>query len=205
MDADKAAAELKVIRRLMQRPVRYSTMSGLSGIFAGCAALAGVLADSLVTSRYASDPAKAVKINMGVWAGVFLAAFASAVILTRLREVKQGMPFWSDIKRRILLTILPPFVAGAGLALAIVYRASIGEGPDMWGLIPAVWMLFYGVALWQLGMFSPIEVRLLGVAFVLAGLAAAALLHACPYWTLGATFGGFHIVYGIAVCIRHGG
>jgi hypothetical protein len=205
MDADKAAEELKVIRRLMQRPVRYSTMSGLSGILAGCAALAGVLADRAVTGCYAADVTKAVQINMGVWAGVFLAAFAATVILTRLREIKQGMPFWSDIKRRILLTILPPFVAGAGLTLAIACRWWVGDGPNMWGLIPAVWMLFYGLALWQVGLFSPVEVRLLGVAFILAGLVAAAFLQAHPYWTLGATFGGFEIVYGIAVRIRHGG
>ena len=40
----------------------------------------------------------------------------------------------------------------------------------------AVWMLFHRVALRPLGMFSPIEVCLLGVAFVRAGPAAVALL-----------------------------
>jgi len=203
MDTEKAAEELRVIRQLMERPVRCSTMSGLSGILAGCAALAGVLADWHVSRTY--SPYRAVKINMAVWAGVFAVAFVAAIVLTRLREVKRGMPSWSRVKRRILVTILPPFVAGVGLTAAIAYRWWIGQGPNMWGLIPAVWMLFYGLALWQVGLFSPVEVRLLGVLFLLAGLATAALFHSHPYWSLGVTFGGFHIVYGVVVWIRHGG
>ncbi len=34
MDSDRAAQEIRIIRQLMERPVRYSTMSGLSGILA---------------------------------------------------------------------------------------------------------------------------------------------------------------------------
>lgn len=205
MDADKAARELQVIRELMQRPVRYSTMSGLSGILAGLAALTGVLIDRILSVRLVHDPVRAVEINMGVWAGVFVLAFTAAVLLTRIRERRQGMPFWSDVKKRILLTILPPFVAAVGLTLVVVYRAWAQGGSTAWGLIPAIWMLFYGVALWQVGLFSPVEVRLLGAAFILAGLAAGAFLQGCPYLALGATFGGFQIVYGIIVWIRHGG
>ncbi|HOF17991.1 MAG TPA: hypothetical protein PK082_03715 [Phycisphaerae bacterium] len=211
MDADKASAELTVIRQLMERPLRYSTMSGVSGILAGLAALAGVLADWLISQAF--EPAQAVFINALVWAGVFVAAFAAVTTLTRLREKRRGMPFWSSVKKRILLTILPPFVAGVGLTAVIVMRWYYGIGPNEWGLIPAVWMAFYGVALWQVGDFSPIELRLLGAAFVLSALPAAMFQFTlpglpagtAPYWTLGVTFGGYHIVYGVAVWARHGG
>ena len=57
------------------------------------------------------------------------------------------------------------------------------------GADPAIWMLFYGVALWQLGEFSPVEVRLLGVVFLAAGLVSAGFFQASPYWALGLTFG----------------
>ena len=49
---------------------------------------------------------------------------------------------------------------------------------------------------------------------LLAGLVAACCFQytipgltpgTAPYWTLGITFGGFHIVYGTIVWIRHGG
>jgi hypothetical protein len=205
MNADKAARELKVIRQLMERPVRYSTMSGLSGILAGLAALGGLAADWAISSAWQDTPRMAMKINVLVWAGVLAVAFAGAVICTRLRERRQNMPFWSGVKKRILLTILPPFVAGVGLTLIIAYRWHTGWGPNEWGLIPAIWMLFYGLALWQVGLLSPVEVRLMGAAFLACGLAAALWFQPYPYWSLGVTFGGFHIVYGLAVWVRHGG
>jgi len=203
MNENRAGEELKVIRQLMERPIRFSTMSGLSGILAGCAALAGLAVDWLVSHRF--DASTAVWINLGVWAGVFAVAFLCAVVLTRLRERGRNMPFWSSVKRRILLTILPPFVAGVGLTAAIAFRWHQGIGPNQWGLIPALWMLFYGVALWQVGAFSVPDVRVLGAAFLLAGLVCAGFSQDCPYWSLGITFGGFHIVYGILVWLRHGG
>ena len=212
MDAEKASAELKVIRQLMERPVRYSTQSGLAGIIAGLAALAGVFADAAVCG--ACRPVAAMWINVAVWAGVFLVAFAGVTVLTRLRERARGMPFWSAAKTRILRAILPPFVAGVGLTAAVMYRWYGGIGPNQWGLIPPIWMLFYGVALWQVGEFAVGEVRLLGTAFIAAGLLAGAFFQytipgtepgTAGYWTLGITFGGFHLIYGAVVWIRHGG
>ena len=212
MDAKKAGEQLKVIRQLMERPVRYSTQSGLSGILAGLATLVGIFIDQYVCE--AADPVLAIWINAAVWSGVFITAFAAVVILTRLRERQKDMPFWSPVKMRILRTILPPFVAGIGLTAAIVYRWLVKDGPNQFGLIPALWMTFYGVALWQIGEFAVGELRLLGTAFILAGLVTAALLQytipglaegTAAYWTLGVTFGGFHIVYGTIVWIRHGG
>ena len=203
MDADKAAAELRVIRQLMERPVRYSTQSGLAAVLAGAAALAGLAADWYFWRRH--GPAEAMWINLGVWTAVFVVAFLGAVVLTRIRERRRGMPFWSSIKKRLLLTILPPFVAAVGLTAAIMYRWYFGVGPNMWGLIPAVWMLFYGVACWQVGLFGAAELRVMGAAFVAAGLVAGAFFHLHPYMALGLTFGGLHIVYGVIVWIRHGG
>jgi len=206
MDPDKAAEHLKVIRQLMERPVRCSTLSGLSAILAGCAALGGLALDHHFSTRY--DAVTAFWINLVVWLAVFAAACAAVTTLTYLREHREGLPFWSAAKRRGLMTIVPPFAAGAGLTLAVVYRWYLGIEPNQWGqwgLIPAVWMLFYGVACWEVGEFSNREIRFLGAAFILAGLAAGAFCQPHPYWAMGITFGGFHIVYGIIVWIRHGG
>lgn len=212
MDPEKAASELKVIRELMERPIRYSTMSGLSGIWAGLVALAGVAADDWVCGQFIDfnqyDRAaaeRAMWANLGIWVAVLIVAATGVLVLTRLREKKQGMPTWSNIKKRIALTLVPAVVGGIGLTLVIVARWYCEVPPNEWGLIPVIWMLFYGGAMWQLGEFSPVEVRVLGAAFLLAGLVTAAVFQDCPYWAMGITFGGFHIVYGIVVWIRHGG
>jgi hypothetical protein len=220
MDADRAANELKVIRQLMERPVRYSTMSGLSGILAGLITLCGLTADAMICDRYGED-SRTMWLNLIVWSCVFMVALAGTLGLTRIRELRQGMPFWSPIKTRILKTILPLFVGGAGLTAAILYRwytatiLHVGHAPNQFGLIPAIWMVFYGIACWQVGEFSIGEMRVMGAAFVLAGLVTGAFFqfqvpfggcyNYAPYWTLGITFGGFHIIYGLVVWIRHGG
>lgn len=215
MDAHKAADELKVIRELMERPVRYSTASGLSGIVAGLAALAGAAFDKYLTPRIAEHFADVVEpssvvdweflLRATVWAVVFCVAFGGVVVLTRVRERRQGMPFWSSIKWRILRTIAVPFIATVGLTGAIYCQWFGLYNFTQVNVIPAVWMLFYGVAVWQVGEFSIAEIRLLGMAFVLAGIATAAVGQDYPHECLGASFGGFHIVYGAVVWMRHGG
>lgn len=203
MDTQRAADELKVIRQLMERPIRYSTMSGASAILAGLAALAGAITSQYISQRYPSQTA--CSANGLVWLGVFCVALVSNIMLTRIRERKHGMPFWSSLKRRILLTIVPPFVMGTGLTLAVAHHEAAIAGVSQWGLIAALWMAFYGLALWQVGEFSKPEVRLLGVAFLLMALPTAGLWQGWPYVALGVAFGGFHIVYGIIVWMRHGG
>ena len=104
-------------------------------------------------------------------------------------------------------------MAGAGLSAIIILRwFAIPEGGilkevifNQGYLVPAIWMLFYGIACWQVGEFSVIEMRIMGAAVVGAGLLTAMLFQSYPYEALGITFGGFHVVYGVTVWVRHGG
>jgi hypothetical protein len=199
MDIERASAELKVIRELMERPVCYSTMSGASGVLAGVAALGGVMADWVTSDHHSTW------LAFCIWGCVFMIALVSDIALTRIREKKQGMPFWTSVKRRMLLTILPPFVAGVGLTAAIVVPWQDTLGGQHINLIPALWMAFYGLALWQAGEFSIPEIRVMGAGFILASLPTAMFLQDWPYCALAITFGGFHLAYGVVVWLRHGG
>lgn len=215
MDAERAAEQLKGIRELMERPVKYSTQSGVASIIAGCAAIAGVVMDRVLWGQANSDE-QAIAYSMFVWLGVLVVSMSGVLVLTRIRERRRGMPRWSQVKFRILRAILPPFLAGGGLTCAIVLMwwrvENAPQSPfpvivfvSQGYLIPAIWMLFYGVACWQVGEFSVVEIRVLGAAFVAAGIATAVFFQGWPYLALGVTFGGFHIAYGVAVWVRHGG
>ena len=70
MDDATALEELKVIRSLMERPVKYSTQSGLAGILAGIIALAGMFADMYISDHF--EPVTAVGVCFFVWGGVLL-------------------------------------------------------------------------------------------------------------------------------------
>jgi len=201
MYTEKASQQLSVIRELKERPVRYTTMSGAAGVFAGATALVGLWVDDFV---WHSLPARqAMPMEVAVWGAVFLVALAGTIVLTRLRERKMGLPFWTYARKRVLRVIVPPFVAVLGLTLAILARWYAGQD-NFWGMIPPLWMACYGLACCQVSEFSLGELRVLGAAFLVSAVAAV-FLPEWPYATLGVTFGGYHIVYGVVVWIRHGG
>ena len=208
MDQQRAAAELQVIRQLMERPIRFSTMSGKSGILAGAAALGGLAASGWVWRNF-HPLGRQLLLSGLIWAGVFLLSLGGAILLTWRRERSQGMAFWTPVKRRVLSAVLPPFLAAMALTAGVVillWSDPIGSA-GLWMVIAPCWMLFYGVALWQVGQFSVPPVRALGVAFLAGGLVAALLppLMRDPVATLGVSFGGFHLVYGLLVWRRYGG
>ncbi len=208
MENEKAIEELKVIRALMERPIRYSTLSGKSAVLAGLAAAAGTAADWAVGfSAPRADPEAAILASVVIWLGVLAVAATGTILLAWQQEKRRGLPFWTSIKRRILATVLPILVASLGLTAGIVLHGLSHPESDAWDLLVPIWMLFYGVALWQLGLLSEPPVRVLAGAFLVAGLACGlvpALLDS-PTPVMGATFGGFHIVYGLYVWRRYGG
>ncbi len=204
MDAQKAAQELATIRDLMERPVQLSVMSGAAGVFAAAVALAGLIADGVI---WRSMPARqATVVEVLLWGGVFVAALAGALLLTRRRERKMDLPFWSAARKRELRAAGAPFCVGVALTLAIIAQWFL-HGSQMWslwGLIPPIWMACYGLACWQVSEFGPGELRVMAVAFM-ASAVAAVFFPGYPYLILGVTFGGYHLVYGVVVWIRHGG
>ena len=208
MENEKALEELKVIRALMERPIRYSTLSGKSAVLAGLAAVAGTAADWAVASSAPREDAAAALLASGaIWLGVLAVAATGTILLAWQRDKRQGLPFWTGIKRRILATVLPVFAAGLALTAGIVLHGLSHPESDVWDLLVPTWMLFYGVALWQLGLLSEPPVRVLAAAFLAAGLACGLIpaLLDNPTPVMGATFGGFHIVYGLYVWRHYGG
>jgi hypothetical protein len=208
MNEQRAFEELKIIRALMERPIRYSTLSGKSAVLAGLAAVAGAAADWGLWLSANPENFSTTTLASGVlWLAVFVVAVTGTVLLAWQRDRQQALPFWTHIKRRILATILPVFVASVGLTAGLVLHGWRHPESDLWVLIAPGWMLLYGIALWQLGLLSEPPVRVLGGAFILAGLACGLvpLFLYNPALTMGATFGGFHLVYGLYVWRNYGG
>jgi hypothetical protein len=89
-------------------------------------------------------------------------------------------------------------IAGAVLTL-VLYRHGL------FGMMPGVWLLLYGVAVVTGGAFSVKVVPIMGVSFMAMGTAA---LFCPPAWANGfmaAGFGLLHIAFGIVIARRYGG
>jgi hypothetical protein len=197
MNPTQAAEHLRVIRELMERPIRSTTRSGLSGVVAGVLALAGCAATYRIAPDFTGRTAPPVAVGL-VWLGVLVLATVLDLFISWQRTRELGRSFWTRTTRQTALAIAPAFLLG-GISTWIF--ASHGA----WHYIPAAWMIYYGLAAWSIGMFSIAEVKVLGAAFIAAGVVCHFHFLDQPVAALAATFGGFHLVYGVVVWKRHGG
>jgi hypothetical protein len=200
----EAEENLRIIRELMERSTKYSTFSGFSGVFAGLVAIAGCLVQHFVIrSLPGGSRTVAFLIN---WSAVIALAIGVDFLLTKRRAPLVGKTILSRLGKQMALASAPGLGMGALLTLWFLHN-------NMEQHIYPVWMLAYGVAVRAVGLFSQTEVSRLGWAFLGAG-ALALLLDALPWpavpashlglWMIAISFGGFHIVYGIAVSRRDG-
>ena len=89
-------------------------------------------------------------------------------------------------------------IAGALVTLAL-WRAGA------FAAMPAAWLLLYGTAFVSSGAFSIRVVPVMGVCFMLLGIAAAVVPFAAANALLGCGFGGLHVVFGLIIARRFGG
>ena len=186
----RAEADLAFVRAAVERSAHFTAVPGVGGMWMG------------VTARVAAVVANMQPTNnrwLTVWiADACIAGAIGGIALVRKARRRQ-VPLAVGPARRFALGLAPALIAGAALTIgALQLRA--------WELLPAIWMLCYGVAVLGAGAASaaPI-VPIVGSVFVVAG----ALSIATPAWLgdywMAATFGLAHVVAGFIVARRHGG
>jgi hypothetical protein len=187
---DRAEADLAFVRATVERTAYFSAVPGVAGVVMGVTALAAA-------PLAAAQPTQ--QRWLIVWlAEALLAGLIGAVGIVRKARRRQ-VALDVGPARRFALGLAPPIIAGGALTLACV-RA------DAWSLVPAVWLLCYGIAVLGAGAVSATRVvPALGTAFLVAGLAAVA---SPPSWGdayLALAFGAAHAVAGVIIARDHGG
>ena len=198
--AGEAHEQLRVIRETMERSTRHSTLSGLSGVAVGLLALVGCWLDRQAQRGYTGREGEVAFIF--VWAAVVVCAFAADYLLTKRRAARVGKTALSPLGRHLFRAAAPGFLAALVVSVYTFTHNTL-EANTLYG----VWMVCYAVSLLAVGMFSLREVSVLGWAFLAAG-AVTLLLPAgspvTPITMMAATFGGFHILYGVYLGARYG-
>lgn len=198
--AGEAEEHLRLIRQAMERSTRHSTLSGLSGVLAGCFALAACL----LTALRVGDPAHPDhRLGfVGIWGATLALAALGDIVLTKRRAARVGKTAFSSLGRQLARAVAPGLLAG--LAVTLLYLAHPQLiGPFLYGF----WMLCYAVALLAIGMLSVREVSVLGWAFLAAGTITLLLPEGSPVGPralMAVAFGGFHVVYGLWMGVKHG-
>lgn len=200
-------AQLTEIRAIMERSSRFLSLSGLSGVGAGVAALAGVAAGHFYLQSHYPDgyprlmqgadaERRAALPFLLLLSGMIIgAAPLVAFYFTRRRTQRSSQTLWTAPARDRAGALAVPLVAGGlfGLRLYLGGNAAL--------VVPGL-LLFYGLALLNASKFTLDETRWLGL--IQTGLGLGGLL--LPGWGLvlfGLGFGLGHIGCGLLLYNRN--
>ena len=185
---EHAAESLRFIRDTMERAGSFTSIPGWGGFAIGLTAIAA----SVVAQRFTGTT------WLNVWLGEAAVAAVIGAIAIALKGRRVGTSFTSPIAKRFFVSYLAPMIAGAVVTIAL-YRAGA------FAAMPATWLLLYGTAFVSSGAFSIRVVPVMGVCFMLLGVAAAIVPFAAANVLLGCGFGGLHVLFGFIIARRFGG
>lgn len=185
----RAAENLRFIRETMERAGSFTAVPGRGMVAVGLTALVATL---LAPPRIGSLGWLLVWLTEAAIA----AAVGSVCLVRKARAL--GIPLLSGPARRFFLAFSPPLLVGAVLT-AVAVRHGLAA------LLPGLWLLLYGTAVLCGGALSVPIVPIMGVSFLLLGMAAlfAPVTLAAPSMAIG--FGGLHVIYGVLIARRYGG
>ena len=187
---DRAEADLAFVRATVERSAYFSAVPGVAGVIMGMTALVAA-------------PVAALQPTQQRWLTVWLLEAMLAGTIGAVGVVRKARQRHVALDvgpaRRFALGLAPPIIAGGALTTACVQI-------DAWSLVPAVWLLCYGIAVLGAGAVSATRiVPLLGAAFLVAGLAAIASPAVWGDGYMALAFGAGHVVAGILIARNHGG
>lgn len=181
-----AARELRAIRAAMSRAGSFTALPGWGGMGMGFVGLVAAGRGALAT-----EPAG--------WLEAWLVAAAVALPLGAGTLWSEARAARIDLRRgparRFVVWLAPPLLAGAIMSGAIWRSADLS-------LLPATWLLCYGLAVLAAGAFSLPLLALMGGLFMALGAVAAFVPLAVGNLLLGVGFGGVQVVFGAILVAR---
>jgi hypothetical protein len=203
--------DLSTIRSMMERSVKFISLSGLSGVLAGIYALTGAaIAWYLLRDRrleinddgdtgnsynYVTDDPSLVLQLITLAAIVLTASLLTGLYFSNRKAKKYNSSLWNATSQRLFTTLAVPLVTGGILVLIITYAGY-------YELIAPLMLIFYGLALFHGSQYTFEEVRYLGLTEIILGIIAMFLPgYGIFCWAIG--FGLMHIIYGGFMYYRH--
>lgn len=202
---DDSLQALRDIRDIMQRSAKFISLSGWSGVWAGCTALAGSLVaynwlnDLPVGYHRTTDAAAGFQVSdeyTGIAARFILLAIVVLVIalaggfyFTWRKARRQNGTLWNSASRRMIAETSIPLIAGGIFVLNFIFMHH--------GVyIAATCLTFYGLALINGSKYTLSDIKYLGLCEVALGCISLFMPgYGLLFWAIG--FGVLHILYGI--------
>jgi len=196
--------DLFSIRTMMERSVKFLSLSGLSGILAGTYALLGSMVVYFILYfpnspfgfrfHYIDEKSTLLRLIL-VALFVLIFSLSTGYLLSVRKAKKLSMPIWNFASKQLLADLFIPLASG-GLLIIIL----LAQG--YYGIVAPSCLVFYGLALIHGSRSTYEEVRYLGLIEIGLGLACAIFPgFGLIFWALG--FGVMHMVYGSIMYFRY--
>ncbi len=201
---EKYIEDLKTIRQMMDRSGRFISLSGMSGIIAGCIAILSAYAayelvyegQDYFSYRKALVTYKELMLLIFLAAAAVLSSIGVGFYLTVQKAKQNGQEIWGAASKQFLGSFFPALVTGGLLVLILLWKGFVG-------LAAPLCLLFYGLALVNASKFTLKETRSLGYLEIILGLLGIYFIgYGLAFWVIG--FGFVHIGYGIYMHLKYG-
>ncbi len=193
-----AMDNISYIRETMSRSTEFTNVPGWGMVIVGLlATFASYIATLHRTTSWWFD----------TWIVIGLVSMAIGVVAMKIKAYRNDTQIFTLPGRRFLLCFTPTIVAGMAVTDLLYWQG--GEH-----LLPALWLLIYGLAVLTAGAHSNPIVPFLGLTLFVLGIVTMQL----PYLfvpiigvytyadiCMVAGFGLCHIIFGLIIAVRHGG
>ncbi|WP_027470284.1 hypothetical protein [Saccharicrinis fermentans] len=198
MDKIEQLEALQDIRKMMNRSVRFLSLSGLSGLFTGCYALiAGFIVYRYNNGILLIDNYTNEDIHFFITLGTItlILAISTSFLFTKKKARKEGTKLWDESAKNAFINLCIPLLVGGILCLTY-----ISQGLN--GLLAPTTLIFYGLALVNASKFTFPMVRQLGIMEIGLGLVNTLFIgFGLIFWLIG--FGLLHIIYGTYMYFKY--
>ncbi len=187
-------ARLDRIKEIMELATEYKLLPDWAAIVGGSLILASTAVTYALTRSW--DVAAVFRLGpdrfwlvAAMWAGSVAASILLYYVIA-LRDARRlGVSLESRPSQLARRAMAPALFASAVITLKLLLDGHLGY-------LPGVWILGYGVALVNAGLFSTIAPRVLGLLFMAVGSAAILALQRYDLALTGLSFGAFHVAFG---------
>ncbi|HEY3055961.1 MAG TPA: hypothetical protein VGK31_08540 [Thermoanaerobaculia bacterium] len=187
---EHALHNIRYIRDAMERATAFTSIPGWGGFVIGVTAI--------MTSVYAARFAVQPRLWVMAWLAEALVAMTIAAIAMFRKARSANVSFIAAPARRFFISYSAPLIAGALITVTLIRANTFAP-------LPAVWLLLYGASFISSGAFSIRAVPIMGICFMILGIAACFVSLPFGNILLGAGFGILHIIFGIIIARSYGG
>ncbi len=196
---NKELEDIKAIREMMEKSSKFLSLSGMSGVVAGFAAILGAAFAYFYLLR---DPSltdynfkRELMILFADAMIVLLISVGFGIYFSWKKAKRNNQQLFNSTMKRTLYNLGIPLLAGGIFSLIFLLRGDIR-------MVISATLIFYGLALVNASKYTYDEVHYLGLTEILLGLLSAIFMrNGILFWTIG--FGLCHIIYGLVMHFKY--